>query len=53
MVSFPLFGSFLWLRPLVLFLACFAMVDLIFCLYLLLTVLFLYLFVELEDPIVK
>jgi len=34
MVAFPLFGLFLWLRPLALFPACFAMVNLIFCLYL-------------------
>ena len=53
MVAFPLFGLFLWLRPLVLFPACFAMVDFIFSLHLFVTVLFVYLFVELVDPIVK
>jgi len=52
-VAFPLFGLFLWLRPLALFPAGFAIFDLIVCLYLFLIVLFVYLFVELVDPIVK
>jgi len=53
MVAFLLFGFFLWLPPLPLFPVGFVMVELIFCLYLIFMILFVYLFVEFVDPIVK